>query len=182
LSESLPPISAASPHAESDSQTQFVQHYLRRIFLLIYRVVGTVDEAQELTQETFIKALQHKKRLRKLNDKEAHWLSRIAARSAIDFLRKSKRFEFSESDSVSNSGAPSLHADVARTRERKLELDGALAALAPRERVALTLRDLEQMPVDLIAAEMNCSIPAVRSYIANARIKFQRYLEARRPS
>jgi RNA polymerase sigma-70 factor (ECF subfamily) len=64
--------------------------------------------------------------------------------------------------------------------ERKLHLDGGLATLTERERMALLLRDVEDMPADEVAEQMNCSMATVRSHIANARIKFKRYLEGRK--
>ena len=81
VSDPLPPISD-SVQAESDAQTRLIQHNIRRIFLLIYRIVGNVDDAQDLTQETFIKALQRQSQLKDL-EKAGHWLSRIAANTAI---------------------------------------------------------------------------------------------------
>jgi RNA polymerase sigma-70 factor (ECF subfamily) len=42
-----------------DRQNRFVSEHLRRIFVQIYRIVDNVADAQDLTQETFIKALQH---------------------------------------------------------------------------------------------------------------------------
>ncbi len=48
--------------------------------------------------------------------------------------------------------------------------------------MALLLRDVEDMPADQVAEHMNCSMATVRSHIANARIKFRRYLEARKQS
>jgi len=68
----------------TDQQSKFVQDNMRRVFLLIYRVVGNVADAQDLTQEAFIKALQRQDQLKDL-DKAAHWLSRIASNTAIDF-------------------------------------------------------------------------------------------------
>ncbi len=68
---------------------------MRRVFLLIYRIVGNVADAQDLTQEAFIKALQRQDQLKDL-DKAAHWLSRIASNTAIDFLRRAGRVSFSE--------------------------------------------------------------------------------------
>ena len=68
---------------------------MRRVFLLIYRIVGNVSDAQDLTQEAFIKALQRQDQLKDL-EKAAHWLSRIASNTAIDFLRRAGRVSFSE--------------------------------------------------------------------------------------
>src|SRR5271155_1906893 len=77
----------------SEQQSRFVSENLKRIFLLIYRIVGNVDDAQDLTQETFIKALQRQNQLKDL-EKATHWLSRIAANTAIDYLRRNKKFSF----------------------------------------------------------------------------------------
>jgi RNA polymerase sigma-70 factor, ECF subfamily len=183
VSEPLPPVSASHVPSESDIQAEFVQQNLRRIFLLIYRIVGNVDDAQDLTQETFIKALQRQRQLKDL-EKSAGWLSRIAVNTAIDHLRKNKRFSFSDVSEFAETQASALESPeqgVLRG-ERKLHLDGGLATLTERERTALLLRDVEDMPADQVAAQMNCSMATVRSHIANARIKFRRYLDARKLS
>src|SRR5436190_17972683 len=83
----------------SEAQNRFVSENMRRVFLLIYRIVGNVSDAQDLTQEAFIKALQRQDQLKDL-DKATHWLSRIATNTAIDFLRRSGRVSFSELDDV----------------------------------------------------------------------------------
>jgi RNA polymerase sigma-70 factor, ECF subfamily len=184
VSEPVPPISGAQFQTESDAQTRFVQAHLRRIFLLIYRIVGNVDDAQDLTQETFIKALQRQSQLKDL-DKAAQWLSRIASNTAIDFLRRNKRCAFTDVGELGEGGGPAAMESPEQLLlrgERKLQLDGGLAALTARERMALLLRDVEDMPADEVARQMNCSMATVRSHIANARIKFKRYLEARKSS
>src|SRR6266849_987439 len=83
----------------SEQQSRFVSENMRRVFLLIYRVVGNVADAQDLTQEAFIKALQRQDQLKDL-EKAAHWLSRIASNTAIDFLRRSGRVSFSDIDEI----------------------------------------------------------------------------------
>ena len=103
VSEPLPPISDAQFQTESDAQTRFVQANLRRIFLLIYRIVGNVDDAQDLTQETFIKALQRQSQLKDL-DKAAQWLSRIASNTAIDFLRRNRKCAFTDVSELPEGG------------------------------------------------------------------------------
>ena len=170
-------------HGESDLQTEFLQQNLRRIFLLIYRIVGNVDDAQDLTQETFIKALQRQGQLKDL-EKAASWLSRIASNTAIDFLRKNKKFAFSDVNEIMATRTSPLDSPEQKLLrgERKLQLDGGLAELTVRERTALLLRDVEDMPAEQVAAQMNCSMATVRSHIANARIKFRRYLDGKKTS
>ncbi len=175
------PPSQTNVDPGADAQTRFIQQNLRRIFLLIYRIVGNPADAQDLTQETFIKALQRQGQLRDL-EKSAHWLSRIASNTAIDFLRRNKKYTFSDISRVTESFTASYeNAEQSLLRsERWQHLDGGLATLTERERTALILRDLEDIPADEVAAQMNCSLATVRSHIANARTKFKRYLEGRK--
>ena len=121
-------LSEAPADASGDAQTRFIQDNLRRVFLLIYRIVGNVDDAQDLTQETFIKALQRQSQLKDL-DKAGHWLSRIASNTAIDHLRRNRKISFSdvgdlpESVVVSHGESPE---QIVLRGERKLHLDGGL--------------------------------------------------------
>jgi len=181
MSEHLPPISDPRVDSESDAQTRFVQQHLRRIFMLIYRIVDNIDDAQDLTQETFIKALQRQSQLKDL-DLAGHWLSRIASNTAIDFLRRNKRYTMTDVSELAEMHGSFESPEEALLRgESRSHLDGGLATLTHRERMALLLRDVEDLPAAQVALQMKCSKATVRSHIANARIKFKRYLEARRP-
>jgi RNA polymerase sigma-70 factor (ECF subfamily) len=169
-------------HEDRQAQERFIQEHLRRIFLQIYRIVGNVDDAQDLTQETFIKALQRQEQIKDL-EKAAHWLSRIASNTAIDFLRRHSRVTFSDIDDVIEP----LRAETDQSPEHILlraeqagYLEDGLRLLSARERSALLLRDVEGLPAEEVARELNCSKATVRSHIANARIKFRRYLERRK--
>jgi RNA polymerase sigma-70 factor, ECF subfamily len=179
VSDPLPPISDESARVDADAQTRFVQQHLRRIFLLIYRIVGNVDDAQDLTQETFIKALQRQTQLKDL-DRAAQWLSRIASNTAIDFLRRTRRFTYTDvTELLDHPDAFDSPEDSVLRSERRSTLDDGLATLTDRERTALLLRDVEDIPAEEVAMQMNCSKATVRSHIANARIKFKRFFETR---
>ncbi len=165
----------------ADRQNRFVSDNLRRIFVQIYRIVGNVADAQDLTQEAFIKALQHQEQL-KDEQKAAHWLSRIATNTAIDFLRRNGRASYCELDDVPeihHGGSESPEQLLLRSEQRNYLEDG-LRLLSPRERAALILRDVEGLPAEEVAERLNCSKATVRSHIANARIKFRRYMERRK--
>ena len=79
----------ASTAIQAGLEDRFVDAHLKRIFRQIYRMVGNVHDAQDLTQEVFIKALQRREQIRDV-EKAAHWLSRIATNAALDFLRRSR--------------------------------------------------------------------------------------------
>ncbi len=161
-----------------ERQNRFVSDHLRRIFVQIYRIVGNVADAQDLTQEAFIKALQHQEQL-KDEQKAAHWLSRIATNTAIDFLRRSGRMSFCEIDEAPESLTENPEEMLLRSEQRDYLNDG-LRLLTTRERAALILRDVEGLPAEEVARRLDCSKATVRSHIANARIKFRRYVEKRK--
>jgi RNA polymerase sigma-70 factor (ECF subfamily) len=161
-----------------DRQNRFVSEHLRRIFVQIYRIVDNVADAQDLTQETFIKALQHQEQL-KDEQKAAHWLSRIATNTAIDFLRRNSRATFCEIDEAPESHTESPEQELLRGEHREYLEDG-LRLLSPRERQALLLRDVEGLPAEEVASILDCSKATVRSHIANARTKMRRYMERRK--
>ncbi len=178
MSEATPPVVEQS----ADRRSKFVSDNLRRIFIQIYRIVGNVEDAQDLTQEAFIKALQRSEQL-KDDKKAAHWLSRIATNTAIDHIRRKGRASFSDMDDLPEplSTAPSDSPEQLLLRsERQVYLEQGLAQLTDRERTALVLRDVEGLPAGEVAKRLNCSKATVRSHIANARIKFRRYMERRK--
>lgn len=161
-----------------ERQNRFVSENLRRIFVQIYRIVGNVADAQDLTQEAFIKALQRQDQL-KDEQKAAHWLSRIATNTAIDFLRRNGRVSFCELEVAPEGHDESPEQALLRSEQRNYLEDG-LRLLSPRERAALMLRDVEGLPAEEVAKRMDCSKATVRSHIANARTKFRKYIERRK--
>src|SRR6201987_4688829 len=114
----------------SEQQTRFVNENMRRVFLLIYRIVRNVADAQDLTQEAFIKALQRQDQLKDL-DKAAHWLSRLASNTALDFLRRHGKVNFCEIDTLAEPLAePSVSPEQAVLHsERREYLERGLATL-----------------------------------------------------
>lgn len=178
MSEALEPALQGALEWEN----RLIAENLRRIFLLIYRIVGNVPDAQDLTQETFIKALQRREQLRDA-ERAAHWLSRIATNTAIDFLRRHGRLNQCD---IEEAGEPLVSPvespeQMLIEAERREWLAEALQTLTPRERAALILRDIEELPAEEVARCLNCSKATVRSHIANARVKFRRFLARRKP-
>ena len=153
--------------------------HMRRMFRLIYRIVGNVPDAQDLTQEALVKALSRKAQL-KDDRKAVQWLNRIAVNTALDFVRRRGRVAFGEFDESAPAKTESPEDRVLRGETRSW-IEGGLQRLSERERTALVLRDVEDMPAAEVASAMGCSTATVRSHIANARIKFRKYREERTP-
>jgi RNA polymerase sigma-70 factor, ECF subfamily len=161
-----------------ERQNRFVSDNIRRIFAQIYRMVGNVADAQDLTQEAFIKAIQRQDQL-KDEQKAAHWLSRIATNTAIDFVRRNGRATFCEIENAPEGHDETPEQLILRSEQRSYLQEG-LKVLSARERAALLLRDVEGLPAEEVAKRMGCSKATVRSHIANARTKFRRYIEKRK--
>lgn len=176
------PASGFDAGVSGDAQSRFVADNMRRVFLTIHRIVGNVADAQDLTQEAFIKALQHQDQLKDL-DKAGQWVARIARNTAIDFLRRGGRLNFSELEELPE---PALRSRADNPEQSFLRsehygrLEAGLEILTERERTALLLRDVEDLSAEEVAAELNCSKATVRSHIANARVKLRKYFERRR--
>ena len=177
MSDPASAISAERAEA-SERHNRFVTENMRRVFLIIYRIVDNVADAQE----AFIKALQREDQLKDA-DKAAHWLSRIAHNTAIDFVRRHGRVNFTDLDDLAEPlVAPSGNSPEQRLlrAEHEAYLADGLRLLSERERAALILRDVEGLEAEEVARELGCSKATVRSHIANARIKFRKYLDGRR--
>jgi len=173
MSEAAKPTPAAL-----EQQNRFVEENLRRIFRQIYHMVGNVADAQDLTQEAFIKALQRSDQL-KDGDKATHWLSRIATNTALDFLRRHGRYTFCEIDEAPEYECESPEEILLRGEQREY-LEEGLSVLTPRERAALVLRDVEDLPAEEVARQLDCSKATVRSHIANARTRVRKFMSRRR--
>jgi RNA polymerase sigma-70 factor (ECF subfamily) len=86
---------------------------------------------------------------------------------------------FENRDQAPESLSESPEQMLLRSEQREYLEDG-LRLLSPRERAALMLRDVEGMPAEEVARQMNCSKATVRSHIANARAKFRGYVLKRK--
>ncbi|HYM10300.1 MAG TPA: RNA polymerase sigma factor [Bryobacterales bacterium] len=162
------------------SEQEFVAAHLRRVFLLIYRIVGNVADAQDLTQDAFVKAFSRRDQL-KDEQKAAQWLGRIAFNTAIDFVRQRKRMTYCELEAAPEPQAHENPERLVLRAEKQAYLADGLRLLSERERAALILRDVEGLPAAEVARHIGCSMATVRSHIANARTKFRKYIKGRKP-
>jgi RNA polymerase sigma-70 factor (ECF subfamily) len=168
------------PGLVTDGEQEFVQSHLRRVFLLIYRMVGNAADAQDLTQETFVKALSRREQL-KDEHKAAQWLGRIAYNTAVDHLRQRKKAAFCGLDEAPEPHYLESPERLVLRAEKQAYLADGLRLLSARERAALILRDVEGLPAAEVAQQIGCSAATVRSHIANARAKFRKYMKGRKP-
>ena len=155
-----------------------VTKYQRKLFRLVLRMVGDASEAEDVVQETFIKAYRA---LQQFRGESAFytWLYRIAINAARNSLEQRGRRlpsqtgtiseddeTFEVEDYLNDSDTPEsllLNKEIVQT------VNQAMLELPDELRTALTLREMEGLSYDDIALAMNCPIGTVRSRIFRAR-------------
>jgi len=147
-----------------------IQRYLGQIYSFTRRFVGNPEEAEDITQEVFVRIWRN---LKKFDQQKSFktWIFSIAKNACIDFLKKKKTLSFSEfeNESGENIIAETL-ADPAPLPQELLEqkgladlLAGALEKLSPKYRMVLFLRYNDHFSFQEIADSLNESLDTIRS-------------------
>jgi RNA polymerase sigma-70 factor (ECF subfamily) len=150
------------------------ERYLTRIHSYSWRLLGHQEDAEEVTQETFLRLWQNAHRF-EAKAKVSTWLYRIAHNLAIDRLRKrGETLDQEHVDRAPASGGPSSHLE--RKREA-VAVREALDSLAPRQRAAVTLVHLEGMSGAEAAEVMQVGPEALESLLSRGRRRLKSLLE-----
>ncbi len=159
-----------------------MQRCQERIYATIYHMTSNHEDANDLAQETFIKAYQSLKSFRG-GSSFYTWVYRIAVNKTINFLKqRNKRVQLSLNDLDANvEGNPDLVALIsedtpqrdAQLSELQEKLNEALMRLSEEHRLAVVLHDIQDLPHDEIAKIMDCNVGTVRSRLFYARQQLQ---------
>ena len=164
---------------------ELVQRYQQRIYATIYHMTANHEDANDLAQDSFIKAFQALKSFRG-GSSFYTWIYRIAVNKTINFLKQRKnKHHFSLNDLDFNTeNNPDLvalisdktpHREVGLTELQK-KLNEALMKLSEPHRMVVVLHDVQGQSHDEIAEIMDCNIGTVRSRLFYARQQLQGYL------
>ena len=164
-------VRAGDPAAER----MLYDAHVDRVYRLAYRMTGDADLAQELTQETFIRAFD---RLGSFRGESAlgTWLYSIATSVVLNGLRKVKRLRERETDLDSALGVGSHRRDA--EPDLKKELARAIDALPPRYRLVVVMHDIEGYTHEEIAAATGAEIGTSKAQLSRARAKLRESLAA----
>ncbi len=177
----------SGPVSGDDWFAALVRDHHRRVFALLYRLTGNAGDAQDLSQEVFLKAWQNRHQLRD-TERPTGWLLRIASNSAIDFQRSRASHhpgspQTPSLDDEAQGGmrdrlsSPGLSPEGASLQdERTRQVWAALDVLSPKERAAIVMRDIEGVPNRDVAKALGCSMITVRTHILSARTKMKKFL------
>jgi len=164
---------------------ELVKRYQERIYATIYHMTSNHEDANDLAQESFIKAYQALKSF-KGGSSFYTWLYRIAVNKTINFLKQRKnKYHLSLNDLDFNAEHdPDLVALVsdktplrdAGLAELQKKLNEALLKLSEPHRMVVVLHDVQGVSHDEIAEIMGCNIGTVRSRLFYARQELQGHL------
>ncbi len=168
------------------SYEQLVQRHMNRVYTIVYRVVNNREEAEDITQEVFVKVFNG---LKKFDQRASFstWLYRIATNSALDALDKMKKHSKDASilntrsadgedavDALTSqpSPTPGPEENVVQAELREC-IHNVLTSLEIEHRRVLLLRDFENLSYDEIAEVLQAKLSAVKMRIHRARLAFQ---------
>ena len=164
---------------------ELVKRYQERIYATIYHMTSNHEDANDLAQESFIKAFQALKAFRG-GSSFYTWLYRIAVNKTINFLKQRKnKLHFSLNDldfnTEHNPDLVALISDKTPHRDAGLaelqnKLNEALHKLSEPHRMVVVLHDVQGVSHDEIAEIMDCNIGTVRSRLFYARQQLQGHL------
>jgi len=164
---------------------QLVRRYQERVYATIYHMTSNHEDANDLAQETFIKAYSALKSFK--GDSSFYtWVYRIAVNKTINFLKQRKgKVSLSLNDVDFNiENDPELVAFVSENTPRRnaalgelqQKLNAALQKLSEDHRMVVTLHDVQGMSHEEIAKIMDCNAGTVRSRLFYARQQLQGFL------
>jgi RNA polymerase sigma-70 factor, ECF subfamily len=156
---------------------QIVVRYERRVLTLAWRLLGSPDDAQDASQEVFLRAFRFLHRFDCKRPFEP-WLVRLTVNVCRDIGRKRPANVVLDPESLRSASDP--HAEL-RTEEQRRIVHAALQDLAEKERAAVVLRDIEGFSTAEVAEILGSSETTVRSQISTARLKMKKALKRRRP-
>jgi len=144
------------------------RQHLRRVHAVVWRLVGGSDaRAEELTQETFVRAWQALARFR-FESAFGTWLHRLAVNTALMDLRTRRDNEDLETDDTALIDLGSGDSAGIRTA-LGIDLERAVASLPPRARAVLVLHDVEGWKHEEIANELNMAVGSSKAQLHRAR-------------
>ena len=179
------PDSALVAHVRGgniDVFEELVRRHSRRIFGTLAGLLGNIDDAHDATQEVFLKAFENIGRFQG-RSKFSTWLTSIAINTGTDFLRQRKPSESLEETHDDEGFRPRQVQKWADDPERLLAASQmnelvreAVLRLPEKYRIAVLLRDINQLSTEEAAAVLELSVPALKARVLRGRLMLRESL------
>jgi RNA polymerase sigma-70 factor, ECF subfamily len=169
---------------DDDAFRELVDRHSRAVFRVAYRITGRAEDAEDVVQETFLRAYRQLHRFEARANLRT-WLHRIAANCAVDLLRARPKREVAEEPETLERAAGAVTAAEGQlpAPERSLlgvqireRLAGAMQLLTEMERATFTLRHFEGLSIEEISGTLGLNAGATKHSIFRAVRKMRREL------
>jgi RNA polymerase sigma factor (sigma-70 family) len=178
-----PSAQPAEPEWNLPTWEDIVRTHSTRVYRLAYRLTGNPHDAEDLTQEVFVRVF------RSLSSYTPGtfegWLHRITTNLFLDWARRKQRIRFEGlGDEMAHRlpGSGPTPAEAFDDTHLDDDVQAALKALPPEYRAAVVLCDIEGFSYEEIAATLGVKLGTVRSRIHRGRAQLRTALEHRRPA
>jgi len=176
---------AKAREGDTAAFNDLVTHYERKIFRLAKHITQNDEDAEDVLQETFLKAYEHLKDFQG-QSKFYTWIVRIAVNESLMKLRKRKSDRTVPLDEPVDTGEDTVVREIAVWEENPEQqysreelariLDEAVDTLRPAFRTVFVLRDIEELSTEETAESLGISVPAVKSRLLRARLQLREKL------
>jgi RNA polymerase sigma-70 factor (ECF subfamily) len=170
---------------DTQAFSDLVKQYERKIYRLAKHITQNDEDAEDVLQETFLKAYEHIENFQG-NSKFYTWIVRIAVNESLMKLRKRKGDRTVSLDEPIDTGEEMVAREIAvwednpemqySREEMQQILDEAVQSLKPDFRTVFMLRDIEELSTEETAETLGISIPAVKSRLLRARLALREKL------
>lgn len=157
-----------------DAFERLFERHRELVYRFAYNMVGRRDDAEDLVQESFVRAYQNLHRYRD-EAKFTTWLLRIVTNLATDHARTHTRRTALEQQEAKGAldwmtvGSPDDPLRDLELERRRNALKRAIASLPPHHRAMIVLRDIEERPYPEIAATLGCTVGGAKLRVLRAR-------------
>jgi RNA polymerase sigma-70 factor (ECF subfamily) len=179
------PVVALAREGDARAFSELVRRYEGKIFRLAQHVTQNREDAEDVLQETFMKAYEHLDQFQG-NSKFYTWIVRIAVNQALMKLRRRKTDRSVSLDETIDTGEDTLVREIAAWDEDPEDrysreelgaiLDTAVQSLDPPYRSVFQLRDMDELSTEETAEALGLSVPAVKSRLLRARLQLREKL------
>lgn len=170
---------------DSAAFQEFVERYKKKIYYIAYDITGDHDDAEDVSQEVFIKVIRSLKTFRR-NAKISSWLYQISVNASIDLLRKKSSKSEKLMDDIERADIQESlpgSASLAQNPERRAEdliiqnhISEALQKVSPKERSVFVMRHYNELKIREIAEILNVSPGTVKALFYRATRKLRKEL------
>jgi RNA polymerase sigma-70 factor (ECF subfamily) len=169
---------AQSQQGDQDAFTLLYRNYVQAIYRYCYFRVQDSDQAEDLTADVFLRAVDALPRYNERGIPFGAWLFRIAHDRVVDFYRKTGRQPLVEltDDYVSDDIGPDINIEIVENRERLYE---AISHLTNEQQAVIQFRFMENWSLEDTGRMMNKSANAIKALQHRALQSLQRYIQKR---